>query len=84
MLDGEKQVGVVGFTSAQRKRHRNCLDTMDFVDLQKVRVKKARNSEELEVVLKTLSKVRAQSSQNEAELSNCKVQKVLLNTIALS
>ena len=82
LCDGEKQVRVVGFTSGQRKRLSNCEDTMDFVDLQKVRVKKAKHSEELEVVLKSSSEVRVQSSPNKAEL--LKVQKVLSNTITLS
>ena len=52
LYDGEKQVRIVGFSSAQRKRLANCQDTMNLVDLKRIRLKKAKNTDELEVVLK--------------------------------
>ena len=48
----KKQVHIVGFSSPQRKRLANRQDIMNPVDLKRIRVKKAKNTDELEVVLK--------------------------------
>ena len=66
---------VVGFTSVQIKWLANCQDTMDPVDLIKIKVEKAKHSGKVEIWLKSSSEV--QSSPKKCSLS--KVRDVLPN-----
>ena len=80
VCDTEKKVRLVGFTSMQRKRLCNFEDTMDPVALKNVKVKKAKNSEDLEVVLKSNSKLES----SPVKFPNEKVYKLIANQIMLS
>ena len=61
VTDGETHVRVVGFQAAQRKRLASFHDMSASVSLQNCKVKRARNSEEFEVLLKSNSRVEASS-----------------------
>ena len=57
VCDEEKQIRLVGFSPNQRKRLANCQDTMNPVALNNVKVKRAKNSKDLEILLKHASQV---------------------------
>ena len=61
LTDGETNVRVVGFQASQRKRLASFHDTSASVSLQNCKVKRARNLEELEILLKSNSRVEASS-----------------------
>ena len=59
LTDGEKQLRVVGFTSGQQKRLSTSQSTMDSVALENCQVKRAKYSDDMEIVLRSTSKVQS-------------------------
>ena len=53
LTDGDVQMRVVGFQSSQRKRLASFTESLESVTLQNCQVKKARESDDLEVLLKS-------------------------------
>ncbi len=53
LTDGEKKLRVVGFSTAHRKRLSSFEDTMTPVSVQNCRVKRAKHSNDLEIMLKS-------------------------------
>lgn len=57
IIDDKAQVRVVGFSTALRKRMANFEDSHDPVALQNCRIKKARYSDELEIILSPTTQI---------------------------
>ena len=57
LTDGDTNVRVVGFQASQRKRLASFYDTSASVSLQNCKVKRARNSEDFEILLKSTSRM---------------------------
>ena len=79
ICDEDKQIRLVGFSPNQRKRLANCQDTMNPVALSNVKVKRAKNSDDLEVLLKHSSQVQ----MSPKKISQNKVAKLMSNNIKL-
>ena len=79
LCDEQKNARLVGFTTSQRKRLISHETTMDPVALSGVKIKKARNSEDLEIVLKSTSDV----INSPKKFSSAKISKASSNRIVL-
>ena len=79
ITDGEKKMKIVGFSSALRKRLASSECTMDSVRLQRCQVKRAKKSDDLEVVLRVGTEVHSSPKK----FPRSKVCKILSDTIVL-
>ena len=79
LCDDDTQVRLVGFSATQQKRLANCQDTMDPVNLSDVKIKCAKHSDDLELLLKTSSQVQ----RSPKKIAPAKVAKLVSSNISL-